>query len=258
MLKKLKYLLSLAELKDEEINLYLLLLKIKKATIMELIAGSGLNTMRVYRTILKLEERGLINSDFLNKKQKIYYPLSLESLIMTIQRKAKKLFRLEQSLKGLDPLLQFVDINAEVDNNLIEIKEGLDAFKEEYLKLPSLCKDEFLHIGSMENYWNVAGMSFESPEERYFIHQRISRGVYARVIDIKTEKMEEVGKSDSIEKRTLKLKDKLPIMENYFTIAPTHTSLFICDVENPRVIVIKQPDLLNIQREQFRSLWESA
>jgi sugar-specific transcriptional regulator TrmB len=256
MLRKLKYLLSLAELKDEEINLYLLLLKLKKATITELIAGSGLNTMRVYRKILKLEERGLIKSDFLNKKQKIYYPLSLESLIVTIQSKAKRLYRLEQSLKGLDPLLQFVEINTEVDDNLIEIKEGLDAFREEYLKIPSLCKDEFLHIGSMENYWHVAGMSFDSPEERNFIHQRMTKGIFARVINTRSKEIEEVQKRDSFEKRTLKIKDHLPIMKNYFTMARNHSSLFICDAENPRVVVIKQPDLLNLQREQFRALWE--
>ena len=48
----------------------------------------------------------------------------------------------------------------------IEIREGLDAFREEYLKLPSCCEDEYLHIGSMEDCWRVGKMGYDSPEER--------------------------------------------------------------------------------------------
>lgn len=254
MRKKLTNLLRLAELKDEEITLYLLLLKLKEATIPQLVAESNLNFMMVYRTIKRLTEKGLIDSEPVNNKQDIYKPLSLKSLINKIQTQQRKLRRLENGLKGLDHFLPYMDIDNETDES-IQLREGLDAFLEEYLKLPELCEEEYLHIGNMHNLWNTAGLSYEAPEERNFIHRRIHRGAFARVLNPPTEKADEFASKDSIEKRTTKLKSGLPVTDNYLAITENQSSLFICDPEDPRVIVIKQPELLEMQKDQFRTLW---
>jgi len=257
MQKKLSYLLSTAELKPEEIKIYLLLLKQQKATIQEITAKSDLNFMMVYRTIKKLYERGLIEVIQLNNKQKAYKPLSLQALIKTIDLQRRKLSRLEQSLKGLDSLLPFIDIDQEEESEGIEIKEGVDAFREEYLKFPSICKDEYLHIGSMENYWNVANMRDDCPEEMGFRNQRMAKGIYARVVDMETDVMENIQRRDSFELRTLKMNRNLPVMNNYLAMAENQSTLFICDKENPRAIVMKQKDLLDLHKNNFNTLWNS-
>lgn len=255
MIKKLTYLLANADLKPEEIKIYLLLLKSQKATITELVDKSKLNTMMVYRTIKKLHERGLIEPDSLNNKQKIYKPLSLQSLIKKLNVEQKKLYRLEQSLKGLDSFLPYIDMEDENSEELIEVKEGIDAFREEYLKMPELCSHEYMHIGSMENYWKVAEMSDDCPEERGFRRKRMNRGIYARVIDVRSKGIEEIQKRDSLEMRTMKMREDLPIMNNYLAMGENHSTLFICDAENPRAIVMKQKELLEMQKLQFKSLW---
>jgi sugar-specific transcriptional regulator TrmB len=256
MRKKLTNLLRLAQLKDEEITLYLLLLKLKQATISQLVEKSQLNFMMVYRTIKRLRERGLIDAEPVNNKQDIYKPLSLKAIIDKVHAQQRKLKRLENGLKGLDDFLPYIDLN-EKDEETIQLREGIDAFMEEYLKLPELCEDEYLHIGNMYKLWDASGLSYEAPEERNFIHRRINRGVHARILNMPDEKVEEVVSKDTLEKRTSKIKENLPVTENYLAITDEQASLFICDHEDPRVIVIKQPELLGIQRDQFKTLWTS-
>ncbi|MFC1810168.1 hypothetical protein ACFLZH_01590, partial [Patescibacteria group bacterium] len=61
---------------------------------------------------------------------------------------------------------------------------------------------------------------------------------------------------DSFEKRTLKLKESLPIMENLLVISAKQSALFLCDREDPKVVLIKEPELLELQRQQFDYLWK--
>jgi hypothetical protein len=68
--------------------------------------------------------------------------------------------------------------------------------------------------------------------------------------------MESIQNRDTRECRTTKMKDSLPIMNNYLAITETQSTLFVCDKANPRAIIIKNPELLNLQKEQFKTLWE--
>jgi sugar-specific transcriptional regulator TrmB len=257
MRKKLKYLLQHSDLKNEEITVYLALLKLQEASITQLIEASKLSMMMVYRTINRLKEKGLVDSIPLNDKQNIYKPLSLRSLITKIYSKQRKLARLAKGLKDLDPFLPWIEENEEKDE-MIEVREGIDAFKEEYLKLPDHCRNEYLHIGNMKNLWDLAGWDYECPEERSFIRRRLNRGVYARVLNPPYKGAEDIMKKDSVEKRTFKLHYNLPVTNNYFALADKHSSLFICDPEDPRVVIVRQPELLQIQRDQFSSLWAKS
>ncbi|MBU1151279.1 hypothetical protein KJ632_00455 [Patescibacteria group bacterium] len=255
MRKKLQYLLSTTDLKPEESKIYLLLLKLNSATIQQLSAQSGISEMSTYRAVKRLQERDMVEAQQLNKKQSIYQPLSLQKLIQRINHKQKKLARLANSLKDIDPLLPYLDLNEELEDS-IEIKEGLDSFREEYLKLPRIAKDEFICMGSMEQYWAVNGWDLDAPEEASFIRQRMHKGVYARVANIRSEQSEYFHSRDSLEKRTTKIKDDIPMINNYFTITENQSNLFICNKENPRVIITKQPELLNLQKAQFSELWK--
>ncbi len=257
MLKKLKYLLDTTDLKPEESKIYLLLLKFNSASTQKLSAASGISEISTYRTLKRLEQRGLVEAEKINGKQYIFRPLSLSKLIQRINLQQRKLARLANSLKDIDPLLPYLDLTENsLNDESIEIKDGIDAFREEYLKLPRIANGEFICLGSMEKYWEVNDWGLDSPEESSFIRQRMSNGVYARVVNIITEQSEYFHSRDSLEKRTTKLKNEIPMSDNYFTITEDQSNLFICDKENPRVIVIKQPELLSLQKAQFKTLWD--
>ena len=181
MRRKVQHLLRLAGLREEEATLYMHLLQLKRASMTQLIAESGLNVMTAYRTIKRLQERGLVQAFNVNQKQSVYVPLSLSALIQTLGAEERTIRRLQLALKDLDRFLPFMDVHEQQDDTTdcdepIQIREGLDAFREEYLKIPDCCTEEFLHIGSMANYWRVAGMSDESPEELAFRSKRIAKG----------------------------------------------------------------------------------
>ncbi|MFC1655647.1 helix-turn-helix domain-containing protein [Patescibacteria group bacterium] len=256
MRKKLTNLLRLAQLKDEEITLYLFLLKFKQVTISELVEKSQLNFMMVYRTIKRLRERGMVEAVPVNNKQDIYKPLSLQSIINKIQSQQRKLKRLECGLKGLDDFLPYVDID-NTEEDLIQVREGIDAFKEEYLKLPELNCEEMLPLGDITHLWRTSKLSYDCPEERNFIHKRLKKGLSVRMLTTPCENGRALLARDGLEKRTTRLKSKLPITENMLIITKNQSSLFICDEDDPRVITIKQPDMLEMQKNQFHGLWSA-
>ncbi len=256
MKKQLAQLLEMAELKHEEVTIYLHLLKLKSATIPQLVALTGVNTMMVYRTFKRLTDRELVKAQPLNNKQNTYSPLSLNAIIHRVTQERQKLDRLERAFRGLDNLLPLMDVSS--DNDTMEIHEGVEAMLEEYLKIPDLCKTEFLHIGAGTKTWDLLGLDFDCTEERNFIKRRMNRGVHARVLNEPAKEMERISLSDTKEKRTTRVKEKLPVMHNYLIITDNQSHLFINNIEHPRVITIKQPDILTLQKDQFYDLWKQG
>lgn len=258
MKKRLEHLLETAGLKPEEAQIYICLLTLKAATIPQLISKLNFGAMMAYRTVNRLVERGLVKSNQINNKQNIYSPLPLSSLIRYATKEREKFDRLARAFQGIEHLIPMMDISQENENNeLIEIYEGIEKLREVYLEIPEIAKEEFLHIGSVTKTWDILGMDFDCAEERSFIKRRMSRGVHARVFNEYNKEAEEFVKSDNLEKRTTRLRKQLPVMNNYLIINDNQSCLFINDLQHPKVIRIKQPDLLEIQKQQFYNLWQS-
>lgn len=260
MRRKIRSLLQLADLKEEEIQLYLLLLKLQQASASELIENSGLGRMMVYRSLQSLEDQGLLQKLALNQKTSMYKPLSLNALIKKIDVEQRKLRRLQLALQDLDGFLPMMDLSQETNETkeaeeLVEVREGLDAFREEYLSMPDYCEDEYLHVGHMENYWDAAQWDYDCPEEISFRNKRYKKGVYCRIVNVWTPQSEEFVRRDSREMRTSKLCDSIPITKNYLAVGAKKVCHFLCDEHNPRVVVIKHPELIEMHRGQFGSLW---
>jgi len=263
MRRKIQHLLRLAGLREDEVAMYLHLLTLKRASMSQLTAAGALNVMTAYRTIKRLQERGLVQAMKINEKQSVYMPLTLSALIQTLGAEERTIRRLQLALKDLDPFLPFVDVHEWADDKKEEhdpvtIREGLDAFREEYLKLPDLCDDEFLCMGSMQNYWHVAGMSDEAPEELAFRHKRLGRGTFCRIFNTHSPESETFAKRDSRELRTTRLIDAIPVAKDYLGYAKDHVRHFICDEENPRVVIIRHPELVALYRDQFERMWKAG
>jgi sugar-specific transcriptional regulator TrmB len=260
MRRILTNLLEKADIGGTEIHLYLLLLKLRSATATQLITESGCNRMTVYRALKALENRGLLTVEALNGRQYLYRPLSLSQLVRNIDRQQRSLRRLELHLKNLDRFLPFLQLDEEEDaqHEPIEIRDGLDAFREEYLSFPRLCEQEYIHIGDMEHYWKTAQMTYECPEERNFIHTRLRRHITCRILNIYSPKSLEFQRNDSRELRTSRLVDELPVTKHYLGMSEKQATLFLCDSENPRAIVMRQPELVGLYHQSFEQQWTKA
>lgn len=239
--------------------MYLLLLKLQKASVAEIVEMTGMNTMTAYRLVKRLLDRSLISEISLNQKQSVYVPLSLKSLVMRLESDERRMRKIQLALRGVDKLLPYLDLDQNTaETEPVEIREGLDAFREEYFRLPDLCDDEYLCMGSMQNYWKIAGMSDEAPEELGFRSKRFRKGIFARVFNTPCVESETFAKRDSQELRTTRIVDDMPVKEDYLGFAKDHICHFVCDPNNPRVIVIRHPELVAVHRRQFDQMWKGG
>lgn len=256
MKKRLQRLLSLANMREDEIRLYMLLLKLRHASVPQLADIARVPVTTAYRAMHRLEDRGLARREAVNGKESQYFPLSLVSLVRELVSEQRQLRKMELSLRGLDPLLKYVDVDGASDEDEVEVREGLDAFREEYLKMPEVFREEYLHIGSAPNFWKSARMNYECPEERGFIKRRLARNLYARVLNTPSSQALEFQRNDSREKRTTVLTPSLPIRRDFLMIAEAQVSHFLCDPEHPRVIILRSPEAIAAHRNHFELLWK--
>lgn len=254
---KLRSLLRLADLSEEEVEVYLWLLKLRQSSIPELRVKTGLPNITVYRAIQRLTERELIAALPKNRKQLFYKPLTLKRLIQRVSSEQLQLRRLELELKNLDAYLPYINLENEEEAEDITVRLGKEAFKEEYLKFPEVFENEYLHIGNLSNLWNALNFTYESPEERGFIRRRCARNIFARVLDVPTENSLRVQANDSKEKRTLVFKDRIPIKDDFLLIGEKQVGHFICNPDAPRVIIMKSPTLLALHHDYFEKLWKA-
>ena len=110
----------------------------------------------------------------------------------------------------------------------------------------------------MQNYWKVAGMSDEAPEELAFRHKRLGRGTFCRIFNTHSPESETFAKRDSRELRTTRLVDAIPVAKDYLGYTMDHVRHFICDKDHPRVVIIRHPELVELYRDQFERMWNSG
>jgi len=247
----------MADLSEGEVQVYLWLLKLRQSSIPELRSKTRFPNITVYRAVQRLIDRELIENVPVNGKQSLYKPLTLKRLIRKVSAQQMQLRRLELALMNLDSYLPFMDMEQGEAVEEVEVRLGKDAFKEEYLKFPEVLENEYLHIGNLSNLWKTLGFTYESPEERGFIHRRCARNLYARVLDVPTENSLKVQANDSKEKRTLLFKKQIPIKEDFLLIGEKQVGHFICNPDAPRVIIMKHPALLALHHDYFEKLWKS-
>lgn len=251
-------LLQKAGFRREEVQLYMTLLSVKHSTLIDLHVRTGMSHTTTYRTIYRLMDRGLIEQIPLNKKQSLYKALPLSAFIASLEKEQSKMRKLEMSLRKFDHVLasmNFSQMNS--GDSPIEIHEGIDAFHEEYLKLPELGHDEFLAIGSSDSFWKASNANIESPLERSFVSRRLKNNVYSRSMMVASNDAEKIASNDAKEKRTTKIKERLPVMTNMLMMSGDQVSHFVCDADFPHVIVIRDPELVAMHKNYFESLWRS-
>lgn len=254
MQRKLTKLLAEAGLSEKEIILYKLLRKYEQLTIPELVYRSTLPNITVYRTLQDLEDKQLVLSSAINQKQKVYMPRTLTSLTSHVASEQRRLRKLELSLQDFDSSLQLMDDDADDDG--VSVHVGLDAFREQFLTLPSLCTDEYLHIGSVDGLWQGSEYTYESPEIRSFVHSRMRNNIYARELTLHSDEAERIQQNDSREKRTTSLQTTLPVMDDMLVITDSQVSHFVCNPEERRVIVMTDPSLVHLHKQHFELLWQ--
>ncbi|MBI2662108.1 hypothetical protein HYX11_01475 [Candidatus Woesearchaeota archaeon] len=234
-------------LSENEIKLYLELLKLGETTTGSLIKNTGMASSRVYISLNSLINRGLVT--FITKNNTKYYQAeNPDTLLKNIEEKKKQLESLLPELKTLT--------KKEEKETYSTIFEGFNGFKIAFQNQIDICtsKDEILVIGfSPQTY------AFKSL--RAFL-KNIDLKRYKKKINLKIllpkESKTTIGKDREKEPYT-----KVKYMLHGF-FSPTSINIYrdyvILTVweEKPTVFLIKNDKIATSFQHYFKSLWNIA
>lgn len=256
MQQSLRQLLRLLDLSEEETELYLCMLENSSNRISEILKKKRIPKTSVYRMTRRLVERNLLKEKSVNGKQREYIPCTIAELLERATAQGRELETIKHALRNTDSLLPFM--RNEEGEASVALREGMEDFRQEYLSVPTTLTQEYLHMGSVPDFWKTANMGFESPEERWFISTRLRRNVYARILELPSPEAHVVQAQDSREKRTTKIIPSLPLKKDFVLVSDTRVSHFVCNPDYPRVIVIRHPSAVQMYRQHFDLLWEKS
>ena len=236
-------------LSDNEAKVYLAMLELGPATVIEISAKAGINRPTTYVQIENLKKLGLASTQLKGKKT-LYIPESPDHLEMVLRNEAdsiqNKKHELEASLPRLMALFQSSDNKPQV--RFFEGKEGIAKIQDEFLKNKS---KEVISISSADDVIAV----FPNHPQKYTT-RRVQAGIKSRLIY--TSQKGPFLKNDSALLREVRFlsADKfkfaldMTVYDDTVAIANLRGSLFGVIIKN-EAIADSFKNLLNL-------IWESA
>ena len=171
MLNKLKDI----GLSEKEAKVYLGMLELGPATVLEISAKAEINRPTTYLQIESLKKRGLVSTQIKGKKQ-LFMAESPEQLDILLEREKKILEQKQGELKEILPELEslFRTSDSKPVVRFFEGKEGLMKILEEFLKTKN---KPILGIAAIEPKYEIFPDILEDYSKR-----RVSKKINSRVI----------------------------------------------------------------------------
>ena len=200
MLNKLKDI----GLSEKEAKIYLSMLELGSATVLEISRKAEINRPTAYLQIESLKKRGLVSCQTKGRKQ-LFMAESPEQLDILLEREKKILEQKQDELKEILPELEilFRTSDSKPVVRFFEGKEGLMRMQEDFLKVKS---KEILAISSPDDVYRVFP---DHPTD--YSQKRIKKDINSRVI-YTSEKGDFLAESDKKMLRESKFvpKNKFP------------------------------------------------
>ena len=164
-------------LSDNEAKVYLAMLELGPATMLEISAKAGINRPTAYVQVESLKKLGLVSTQNKGKKQ-LFVAESPEYLESVIERERRDWEGKKETLNKLMPELMTVfslgDQKPEV--RFFEGKEGLMRMEREFLKAK---EKKIIGITSLDD---VIKLFPDSPDSESYSDKRVKKGIHSRSI----------------------------------------------------------------------------
>jgi hypothetical protein len=236
--------------------MYLALQKLGTATMRDLILTTGLSTAGAYRVMRLLEERRVVTSEAINRKQKVFAPVSTDVLADKIASQKRSLGRLEARMRSARLSSQ----RRSADSGTVDIVDDIDEIRDLYMAIPLGFRSEgnFLCFGSIDHLWEVLGFCYGMSEERNFIADRLRYGVAVNILSPKCDFLRQMTERDSLERRAMRIAPAIPLQKDLMILGEKTGFVFVTDKEHPRCLVVRRPEILSLYRSAFDAHWRSA
>ena len=167
MLKSLKQI----GLKEKEIKVYLIILKLGSLSAQTISSETGIKRTTVYLVLEKLEKIGLVG-EIIEKNKKMFFAEKPKKLLKIIQAKKKEMEKEEKRIKEILP----------------DLEKVLKDTREEP-------KKEIIHYQGSEGTWNIFEDMLKSKKDIYTIYSEKFYGCldYVRFLSDVTKKRRQIG-----------------------------------------------------------------
>lgn len=243
MEEKIKYILSSVGFNNNEIIIYLDLLKQKKSSILEISKRTKIHRSTVYEGVQRLIEKGFIKEIIEEKKKwfKVQNPEKIEDYF-----KQK-----EQELKEILPSLMQIHAQEEENKEEIIISKGIFGVREALMDL--LENTKIINVfGSSQEAVDVLGLGFL----KEFHDKRIKKDILMRHIF-----SQEAG-ARAVELSKIKLTETKCFPKKYYSIVSTNICedrvLLIVFGTIVSGILIKNKNIADSYNKYFEILWSKA
>jgi hypothetical protein len=238
-------------LNESEAQCYLLIQKNPDLTISDLVKKSELSRAQVYRIFEKLRDLGLVASSPGNWRQTLR-AASLSGLADKVGREQRKLRKAELELKRLSNLMEF-SRHVQIDDP-VEIVTDPEMMAQKTFEVLQNCGESFEGYGSAERLIDVIGREAEDE----FIRTRRKKGVRADcALTEFGEYAEELMPNNERDLREIRLCVDPDLQESIVYLYKDKATIMHFDKElGARVIVVKEPALVNAYGRMFKGLWK--
>lgn len=243
---------SLTELglDDFEISLYFLLLDKINPRITNLAQNLGVQRLRVYQALEKMQSLGLLVKNDIKDKNKLLIELENPNKIVSLlKQKESQLRRLNSDLEQVLP--GFVSrFFQPLRNSAVRIYQGRNQFEDFFNSILTEEKIQIYHFGSNDAIVDL--LDWELAQD--WVQKRVKQGTATKELIFSSHFIKTRQEKDSEEMRQIKYLPK-----NYEKPASYliyHDKVAIWNALVPRIVVISDPVIQELFKANFEILWE--
>ncbi len=223
-------------------EVYLSLLKLGSATAQQIINESGMHRSRVYDSLDKLQEQGLVSSVVKDFK-KYFQAVSPNKLYSFLDEK-------KQALKDIMPQLENLEgmKKEEIDASIYKGKEGLKTIHTEMLKLKK--GEEICVLGAKALIYSE--LEYYIP---HFEKNRVKQGIKWKLLWDNEKAKEKAKRLNLMEGKVLPKSFESKGVVNIFG---DKVAIFLWKEKYPSAFMIENKDIADSFRKWFDLIWKTS
>ena len=230
--------------KPKEAEIYLALLELGEASIIQIAKKAGIKLTTVYNILRDFVNRGLITSA-VRKTRKVYFIEDPRSLKSDLREKENAIDKLMPELLAIQNILP--------SKPRITFYEGVGGMKELYQDTLNSLKEG----DTILSYTGLSDFSKLMPQEynEYYIKERVKKKIRIKIIASPSPTAEEWQKSAGSELREIRIVHDMPFRFDADTEIYANKVALISYRENFLGVIIESKEISQMQRSAFELMW---
>jgi sugar-specific transcriptional regulator TrmB len=252
--KKVKQFLFDLGLTENEILIYLSLLKLGPCTILELSRESGVKRSTAHNIVEQLISKGIVSQTNFGKRRKVIAE-EPEKLQVLIENKKWAIKKLEDSVRDIvESIEKTLPKRGQAEDVDVKYYDGNNGFRDVVQRALKSGTDEILIISNVSEFYRIYKKEYD---DNFFIPARVKKGISVRSLILDDPLYETISKFDKEQLRETRI---LPTNERFVTtmyIYKKEVSIMVSN-EPYKAVVITNGFIADTFRILFDLLWDIA